>query len=160
MDDRTRATLADLALAGLTFSGAAVLLVGAASLPPPRFEPLGSAALPRILGSILFLFAAIIAITAIRRASNGKPAPTAKATVPKADPKRGALVLAALIIYAFMLDVLRVPFLVATPLFVTATGLSIGARSWRNLAAFAVLGLILAGGISVVLERFLYVRIG
>ena len=44
MDDRKRRMVADLALAALTVAGAILLLVGAMDLPPPRFEPLGSAA--------------------------------------------------------------------------------------------------------------------
>lgn len=49
MTDKARQTLADLTLAVLTIFGAGLLFLGALSLPPPRFEPLGSAALPRIL---------------------------------------------------------------------------------------------------------------
>lgn len=159
MNDRKRSTLADLTLAALTIVGAALLLIGASALPAPRFEPLGSAALPRILAGLLILFALIVAARALR-GDRTKVAETAPADGPKPDPRRGALVLAALIAYVFALDVLRVPFLVATPVFVVATGLSMGARTWTNLAAFAALGLALAFGISLVLERLLYVRIG
>jgi hypothetical protein len=44
--------------------------------------------------------------------------------------------------------------------FVIAVGLSIGARSWSNVLAFLSLGLVLAFGISFVLEHLLYIRIG
>lgn len=159
MDEKTRRTIADLSLAGLTLAGATLLLVGAMGLPPPRFEPLGSAALPRILATLLIVFALLIAVRALRRhridiAVQEPPAG------PKPDPRRGAIVFTVLVVYVFALDVLRVPFLIATPLFVVSTGLTIGARSWTNLAAFTALGLALAFGISLVLEKLLYVRIG
>ena len=161
MDEKTRRTIADLALAAVTLGGAGILLYGAMSLPPPRFEPLGSAALPRILASLLILFALIIATIAIFRLREDTPAAdTTTQSGARADPRKGAMVLAALIAYVFALDVLRIPFLIATPFFVTATGVAIGARTWRNLVAFAILGLLLALAISTVLERFLYVRIG
>ena len=48
----------------------------------------------------------------------------------------------------------------ATTVFVTATGLVIGARSWVNLAVFAAVGLVLSLAISTILERFLYISIG
>lgn len=161
MDEKSRRTIADLALAALTIGGAGLLLYGATSLPPPRFEPLGSAALPRILASLLILFALMVATTAILRHRRvTPPPPDTELDGPRADPKKGALVLAALIAYVFALDVMRIPFLIATPFFVTATGLVVGARTWRNLISFAVLGLLLALLISTVLERFLYVRIG
>lgn len=159
MDDRTRRTIADLTLAALTLAGSALLLIGAMELPPPRFEPLGSAALPRILATLLILFAVIVAIRALLRHRTHAAMPDTTEG-PKADPRRGALVFAALVAYVFALDVLRIPFLIATPVFVAATGLAIGARTWTNLAAFAALGLALAFGISLVLEKLLYVRIG
>lgn len=159
MDDKKRRMIADLVLAVLTLTGAAVLLLGAADLPPPRFEPLGSAALPRILAALIIIFSLIVALRALLqyRAHVAEPAVNDGPTI---DPRRGALVLAALIIYVLALDVFRIPFLVATPLFVVATGLSIGGRTWINLVAFAALGLVLAFGISLVLEQLLYIRIG
>lgn len=160
VDDKARRTIADLILATLTLCGAAVLFVGAMALPPPRFEPLGSAALPRILGGLLVFFALIIAARALLRRRIETPAIPAETSGPRADPKRGALVFAALIAYVFALDVLRVPFVVATPVFVIATGTAIGGVSWRGLIAYAGLGLFLAVFISTVLERLLYIRIG
>ena len=159
MDDRKRRTIADLVLAVLSLTGAALLLIGASDLPPPRFEPLGSAALPRILAALIIFSSLIVALRALLQHRAHVADPVAKSG-PTVDPRRGALVLAALVIYVLALHVLRVPFLVATPLFVTATGLSIGGRSWINLVAFAALGLALAFGISLVLEQLLFVRIG
>lgn len=160
VDEKTRKTIADLTLAGLTLAGAAILFIGAQSLPPPRFEPLGSAALPRILGSLLVVFALIVAVTALVRHRSGATLIDEDTKGPRADPKRGALVFVALIGYVFALDVLRVPFIVATPLFVVATGTAISGVSLRGLTAFAVLGLVLAAFISTILERFLFIRIG
>ena len=159
MDDKMRRMIADLSLAVLAMTGAAVLLIGASDLPPPRFEPLGSAALPRILALLIIVFSVIVALRALLQIKNRIVEPAA-GKGGDVDPRRGALVLVALIMYVFGLDVLRVPFLVVTPLFVIAVGLSIGARSWINVAAFSALGLVLAFGISFVLEYLLYIRIG
>lgn len=160
MSDLSRRTLADLVLCALTLGGAALLFVGAAELPPPRWEPLGSAALPRILGGLLVLFALIVAARALlRHRAGASPAPAPEGE-PQADPVKGALVFAALVLYVFSLDVLRVPFVPATAAFVAAAGLAIGRRSLANAAIFAGLGLGLALTISLVLERMLYVRIG
>lgn len=159
MSDRLRSIIADLLLAIFAFLAAVILLIGASDLPPPRFEPLGSAALPRILAVIIIFFSLIIALRAYLK---NKTSTSVSSFVGETDvePRRGALVLAALIIYVFALDVLRFPFLVATPVFVIAVGLSIGERSWTNALAFASLGLLLAFGISFVLEHLLYIRIG
>lgn len=159
MSDTMRRIMADLALAIFAFLAAVILLVGASDLPPPRFEPLGSAALPRILAAIIIFFSLIIILRVYFHSKTRTVEPSV-AEEADVEPRRGVLVLAALIIYVFALDVLRVPFLVSTPVFVIAVGLSIGARSWSNVLAFLSLGLVLAFGISFVLEHLLYIRIG
>lgn len=159
MSDRLRSIIADLLLAIFAFLAAVILLIGASDLPPPRFEPLGSAALPRILAVVIIFFSLIIALRAYLKNKTSTSVPSFAGET-DVEPRRGALVLAALIIYVFALDVLRFPFLVATPVFVIAVGLSIGERSWTNALAFASLGLLLAFGISFVLEHLLYIRIG
>ncbi|SIO10817.1 tripartite tricarboxylate transporter TctB family protein [Vannielia litorea] len=157
MRDVTRQNIPDIILAALVAGGSVLLFIGAAELPAPRFEPLGSAALPRILGALLILFAVILVIRALLRMRAGT---LRDETASQVDPRRGALVFVALVLYVAALDFGRVPFVPATTLFVTATGLAIGARSWVNLAVFAALGLVLSFAISTVLERFLYISIG
>ncbi|WP_424988867.1 tripartite tricarboxylate transporter TctB family protein [Microbulbifer sp. S227A] len=158
MTEAKRRCVADLALSLLVTAGAVVLFVGAAKLPPPRFEPLGSAALPRILGVLLLLFAGILAVRSIMRLRRGWQVPELEAH--NTDPRKGLAVLAALVAYVFALDVLRAPFVPATTVFVVAVGLSIGARSWLNCAVFAGVGLVLSLAISTILSRFLYITIG
>lgn len=152
-----RQSMADLVLAGLIILGAILLFVGAAELPPPRWEPLGSAALPRILGALLIVFAAIIATSAALRWRRGSAVETPPS---EADPRRGVLVFGALVLYVAALDFGRAPFVPATVIFVAAVGLSIGQRNWRNAALFTALGLGLALAISTIFERFLYISIG
>ncbi|WP_424928926.1 tripartite tricarboxylate transporter TctB family protein [Amaricoccus tamworthensis] len=157
MREATRQNIADIILAAFVAAGSVMLFIGAAELPPPRFEPLGSAALPRILGALLICFAVVLSLRAVLRIRAG----TLRDEVTShADPRRGALVFAALVVYVAALDIGHVPFVPATMVFVTTTGLVIGARSWVNLFVFAALGLVLSLAISTVLERFLYISIG
>lgn len=158
MDEAKRRSIADLVLSALVSAGAALLFYGASKLPPPRFEPLGSAALPRILGALLLLFAAILTVRAALRLKRGWIAPETDKS--DADPRKGFAVLVALVIYVFALDVLRIPFVPATTVFVTVVGLSIGAKTLLNAAIFAGLGLVLSLVISTILSRFLYITIG
>jgi putative tricarboxylic transport membrane protein len=158
MTEATRRSIADLVLSLLVSAGAAILFIGAADLPPPRFEPLGSAALPRILGALLLLFAAIVTLRALLRLKRGWTAPATEES--EADPRKGFAVLVALIAYVLALDVLRLPFVPVTTVFVAVVGLSIGARTWLNAVIFAGLGLGLSLAISTILSRFLYITIG
>lgn len=153
-----RRLLADLSLCLMVSAGAAILLVGANELPPPRFEPLGSAALPRILGVLLLLFSAILAVRAVLRMRQGWEAPVEETG--EADPRKGFAVLVALVLYVLALDAGRIPFVPATSVFVVVVGLSIGAKTLRNAMIFAGLGLFLSVSLSTALSRFLYISIG
>ena len=66
-----REIVVDLALAAFALAGAGLLYYGSSGLPPPRFEPMGSAAVPRILASLLVLFAIILSASAVRRYFGG-----------------------------------------------------------------------------------------
>ena len=158
MTEATRRSIADLVLSLLVSAGAALLFIGAAELPPPRFEPLGSAALPRILGGLLLIFATILTLRAGFRLKRGWMVSATEKS--EADPRKGFAVLVALLAYVFALDVLRLPFVPVTAVFVTVVGLSIGALTLRNTMIFAGLGLILSLTISAILGRFLYITIG
>lgn len=148
----SRRTLGDLALSGAVILGSVILFVGAAELPPPRFEPLGSAAAPRILGAILILLALIVAAQALlAREPSGQPSPL---------PWRGALVLGALLVFVAVLDFGRAPFVPAATLFVMTTGVIMSRPTLRNALIFAVLGLVVSGLLAWILGTFLFITIG
>ncbi|MGQ7843279.1 tripartite tricarboxylate transporter TctB family protein [Granulosicoccus sp. 3-233] len=168
----------DLVLVLAVLAGAGLLFLGASSLPPPRFEPMGSAALPRILGGLLVLFALIIAIKAIlqlrKSADNGDSAsPTANATADTetgTEPEstepvltgqlRGAVVFASLILYIAALDILQWPFIPVTAVFVSIVGTTLSQQRRQALWKFALFGLLLAACLYLVMTRFLYVDLG
>ncbi len=156
-----KAAWSDLGLALATVAGAALLVVGAAKLPPPRFEPMGSAALPRILGGLLILFAFIIAVNALRQILSQTPAPRKQsppsATVAKPAFGRAALLLVILVLYVASLDLLRWPFVPVTTVFVALVGSLLSRPSLRSLFVFGLFGLCLAALVYAVFTRFLYV---
>lgn len=154
---RTRA-IGDLALATCVVIGAGILFVGASSLPPPRWEPLGSAAMPRILGGILIALALSVAARAVftlvkaGHKSISKPAPDL--------PYRGAIVFALLVAYIAALDFARVPFAIATTLFVMCAGMTMHQVSARSALVHGALGLVLSLSLDYIFSTYLFVRIG
>lgn len=173
----------DLALVLAVAAGAGLLFMGASTLPPPRFEPMGSAALPRILGGLLLFFATIIAIKAIlqlrHKTSDADLASTASAEGTSVEPAdaeqatdgsaatgpltgqlRGLCVFGALILYVVALDILQWPFIVVTAVFVTIVGTALSHRRRQAVWQFALFGLLLAAGLYTVMTRFLYVDLG
>lgn len=154
-----REAVGDLICCALVLIGSLILFIGASSLPPPRFEPLGSAAMPRILGFLLIVLSAVVALQAVAKLRQPKTSTVDIEATPN-SPYRGLIVLAALIVYVFALDVLQLPFLIATTLFVTVTGTAMHRFTARSIVIHGALGLIIAVLISTVFSRFLGIEIG
>lgn len=148
----------DLALAACVIAGASILFIGASSLPPPRFEPLGSAAMPRILASILIAFALMIAMRAVLTLAKTGGQSISEAGVEL--PYRGIIIFALLIAYIAALDFVRVPFVIATTLFVMCAGMTMHRLSLRSALVHGALGLFLSLSLDYVFSTYLFVRIG
>lgn len=168
----------DLALVLAVLAGAGLLFLGASTLPPPRFEPMGSAALPRILGGLLVFFAMIIAVKAVLQLRhnpdrNSKKSSATDAiheklsnTKPEAEesslagPLRGASIFTTLIAYIVALDILQWSFIPVTAIFVTIVGTALSHQRRQAVWKFALYGLLLAAALYLVMTRFLYVDLG
>lgn len=150
--------IGDLALAACVIAGASILFIGASSLPPPRFEPLGSAAMPRILGSILIAFALMIALRAVLTLAKPDGQSISEAGVQL--PYRGIIIFALLVTYIAALDFVRVPFAVATTLFVMCAGMTMHRVSLRSALVHGALGLFLSLFLDYIFSTYLFVRIG
>ncbi len=156
--DTGPSALVDLALAGAAILLAVVLVVGSSSLPPPRYEPMGSAALPQILAGLIVLFAGWIGAGAVRRRkAGGNEMPS----MPGLQSRyKGIAVFATLIVYVLALDVFRASFVPATTLFVTISAHLLSKPDWRKALAFFAFGLLLSSLIFFALTRFFYVDLG
>ncbi len=115
--------------------------------------------MPRILGVLLIILAAIVSIQAIAGLRRSKPS-TVESDAPMSAPYRGLIVLVALLLYVFSLDILQLPFLIATPLFVTVAGTAMHHMSVRSILLHGALGLCIAVLISTVFSQFLGIEIG
>jgi len=150
----------DLIVAALVLAVAVALFVGAARLPPPRWEPLGSAAVPRALGTLLALFAVLLAAGALRalilaRDDVAWPAFTA----PAARMLRGSAVLVAVIAFVVAMDRFRLPFVAVGPVFVVAISVLLGGLSLRVAGFSALWGVVLCFGLHAVFTRFFYINL-
>ena len=151
----------DLALCAAVALGAALLLIGAAKLPPPRFDPLGSAALPRALAAIMLFFAAWIAMAAVLTLTRGSG--SAAPETPAANrvaPWRGVMVFAALLAFIAALDVFRMHLIPATTVFMGVVGFVVAGPTWRTALYYGVFGLALSSVLTWVMSNFLYVKFG
>ncbi|MBB2974300.1 tripartite tricarboxylate transporter TctB family protein [Mesorhizobium sp. RMAD-H1] len=160
LQGQRREMAGDLVLSGLVAVGAVVLLYGAASLPPPRFDPLGSAALPRVLAVLMLIFGAIIAARAVwPRNAPAEEGDAAQDEKPAAAPSpvRGLLIFGALVAYVAALDFAHVSLVPATTAMMAVTGLVLHRADWRTGLLFAGIGLGLSLVLSYIFTHFLYV---
>jgi len=143
----------DLAFAGAIIALAAVVWIGTADLPPPRYEPIGSAAIPRGVALLMAFLALLLGVRALRtggEASVGEP-------VSRRAAATAVVLIAATLIYVALMDARLVGFRVATIPFLTVCGILLGGFRLRN----AVTALIFAAALTLVLHfvftQFFYI---
>lgn len=136
---------------------AALVWWGTASLPPPRYEPLGSAALPRGLAIVM----AALALVVIARAVLRRPAVTERVAVADAGfrrrPGRAAGAFALLVAYVLVLDLGLAGFIPASCVaFILIGGVLIGFE-WRRLPWLAAFVILLVIALQLVFTRIFYI---
>jgi putative tricarboxylic transport membrane protein len=133
---------AEVAFAAIVITVAAATFWGTRNVAPPSFEPLGSAAFPRLVAACVAVMSLLILVRALR---GRREAPDERAI-----SRRGALVTAATLglaaLYAATMAAGLLSYRVATPLFVIASGTLLKGARLRTLLALAALGLVLGVG--------------
>ena len=149
-----RSKRGDFLFAIAIVAAALVVFAGTASLPPPRYEPIGSAAIPRIMGGILVFLSALLIFNVWRR----------PAAVPEQDresriatPLVPILSAGAIILYVAVMDFGWLGFRPATALLLFA--LAFGLTGFRRRAALpaAIFALVLSLGTFFVFTEFFYI---
>lgn len=148
-----RSTIAwgDLAFALVVVAAAALVWFGTADLPPPRYEPVGSAALPRAIAAIMALLAVSVAVRAVR--GGAEPARGSDLR----GPLRVAALAALLVAFVAVMDARIVGFRPAAALFLIGTCCVLGGVSLRKLGAYSAFALILSLGLHAVFTRLFYI---
>ncbi|MEM7695424.1 MAG: tripartite tricarboxylate transporter TctB family protein [Pseudomonadota bacterium] len=155
MADTTKARAVawgDLAFAGIVIAAAGVVWFGTADLPPPRYEPVGSAALPRGIATIMAILSVFVAVRAVRAKASG---PGARQSL--AGPVRVLALAVLLVAFVAVMDARLVGFRPAAAIFLVGTCLTLGGFSWRRLGAYTGFSLILAIGLHAIFTRLFYI---
>jgi putative tricarboxylic transport membrane protein len=122
-----------LALGMIAFS--AVVYIGSADLPPPRYEPLGSAAIPQGLAVIMTVLSVLLIIRAVPhlKTFQAKASPITDVT-PR--PKLAILIFVLTLIFITVLDLGLLSFIPAGIIFMTAVGYFLTHRNLKKLPYF------------------------
>lgn len=139
---------------------AAVLYRQAALLPPPFFDPLGSAAVPKFVALVLLALAlGLVVQRAFGLAGGGMamPAHTSDEAPVRSAPLAaiGAIILP--ILYVASMQAGWLAFAQASSLFVLALGGLFARWRWRNLVLLVPVALLTGYGLDYIFTEILYV---
>lgn len=151
---RSRTPRADIGLALAVGAFAVLMLWQASKIPPPFFDPLGSAAAPRAVAIILAVLAAVILLRALAAMPFGSRA-AAEGYRPRPDVAVGIAL--ASIGYVAVMDLDLVGFRIATVAFVFLASAILGRFRPPMLLIGLALGLILGFGGSYLFTNILYI---
>lgn len=150
----SRTPVADLGLAAGVLLFAGLIWVEASKVPPPFFDPLGSAAVPQGIAIVLAVLAGIAALRAAL-GLQGRAARRAPDYRPRPDVAFGILALA--ILYVGVMQFRLVGFEVATIGFLALASALLGRMDRRTLVAGLAIALVLGIGGTWLFTSFFYI---
>lgn len=142
----------DYLFALVVIAAAGLVWFGTADLPPPRYEPVGSAALPRGIATIMALLAIVVAVRA-----RGVAAPPSEAGGGLAGPLRVAALGTLMVVFVLVMEARHVGFRPAAAVFLFLTAAVLGGIAPRRLAGYAVFAVVLSLGLHAVFTRLFYI---
>ncbi len=150
----SRSPRPDLLLAAAVTGFAALLLVESRKIPPPFFDPLGSAAVPRAAALVMVVLAAIMAARAL--AGLGEPSDGPEAEYrPRPDLAVGIFVLC--VAYVGAMDLGWIGFEAATIVFLVAAAALLGRLHLRTLLVGTVFAVVMGVGGTWLFTRFFFI---
>lgn len=163
MDDNSNDGLISL-IAALGAAGiAAAFYAAALTLPAPRFEPMGSAAVPKMIAGVIFLCAAFEVVRSLRLLMADR-APLAALRHPDPDTLRRTAAAVGYILFFFALILALqsavVPFMIIATVLFWVGALVIGLPLTRPmLLGLGLGGLAFGVGLELVFTRIFFVNI-
>lgn len=147
MSVKPRQAMGELLCLALLFTVGGIVVIGAARLPEPLFDPLGPAGLPRYVGWLLIALAALRLVTLLRA-----PAPAEASRPGNDDRSPRAVILPTLITLAYVvgLTVGGIPFPLITLAFLFAFGAVLSDKNPLSLLIVAAIAVIASFGLTYV----------
>ncbi|HVL70328.1 MAG TPA: tripartite tricarboxylate transporter TctB family protein [Beijerinckiaceae bacterium] len=147
---RVAAAVPELVAGTVAIVIAALFVVEARTLPPPFFEPIGSAAVPRATALIVLTLAAAMIVQALLRRPADAPPETPSANL------RLALAFSALtVLYAAGLGLTRIGYAPLTVVFLAVAIPLLGGFDRRTIGFALASGIVLGFGLQFLFTRIL-----
>ncbi len=155
----SRARKADLGFALLILAVSAIVWWGTAGLLPPKWEPLGSASVPRGIAAVMALLALALAGQAALALRRARP-PRSDARAGGSAPNHWGRALATVVLTVLFVVVMQtglLDFLWAATLFVALVTLTLAKPSLRGALMAIAFAILLVGLCDVVFTHVFYV---
>jgi putative tricarboxylic transport membrane protein len=144
----------DLALSAALIAFSIAIWVESYDIPPPFFDPLGSAVVPRIVASVIALLSLAVGLRALRTLNSAAAAVAGTAGL---RPDIAAGTAGLTVFYLLFLGLGWLGFMEATIAYVLVSGVLLGARDRRSLIVLAGLALLLGVGGMLLFTRVFYI---
>ena len=154
MTERDWRRVAEIGLAAALLAISVAIYWSSLSLPPAMLEPIGPAAFPRVVASILAILAILVLGSALRRQTS---AGTEASEQVGRRPGLALLTLVISIAYIAAMEVGLLGFREATVLYLVVLGAVLVGFDRRRLIPIAVIALILGVGAHWIFTRLFYV---
>ncbi|MBJ3774628.1 tripartite tricarboxylate transporter TctB family protein [Acuticoccus mangrovi] len=151
----SRQAAGDLALAAAVILVAVVVWIATADLPPPRYEPVGSAALPRGISAIMALLGALLAARTLIGAE--APATAAGERVGMRAVVRLLVLCGLTLAYVAAMDGRLVGFRPATIAYLFLATLALAGITLRRVVTAFAFAALLAVGLHALFTHFFYI---
>jgi len=145
--------IGDIVFAAVMIALAALVFVGTADLPPPRYEPIGSAAIPRGVAITMALLAVIVLVRALAGAGDD----ISGEAVGRRAVTRVLAIAGLLVAYVALMDARVVGFRIATVPFLALSCVILGGFGPRLLAVSAVFSVVLTLSVHAAFTRLFYI---
>ncbi len=152
----------EIAFALVLIAFAGVIYWGTLGLPAPRFEPLGSASVPRMLAGIMAALSAVWLALSIRRLrqETAKVAPdTLEPSGAQGYPLLALAVFVLTIIFVAVMDLGLLGFVAAGIPYVVVCGFFLTHRSIRKLPWVVGYAVILVFAVNYIFTEFFYINL-
>ena len=146
--------VAEIGLAAALLAMSVAVYWSSLSLPPAMLEPIGPAAFPRVVASILGALALIVLVGAVRRRASAE---TDSSEVVIRRPGLAVLTLILSIAYIAAMEVGLLGFREATAVYLVALGMVLVGFDRRRLIPIAVIAIVLGIGAHWIFTRLFYI---
>jgi putative tricarboxylic transport membrane protein len=163
-----KSAIANIVLGLGCLAFAAFLYLGALHVPPPIFDPLGSAAVPKVAAIVIALLSVVILMSGLRQRSTPAVDTSSDGNADAAEDEElpvaprydlGVCLLGFCAAYVAGMEFGVLGYSLATAVFLLASGLLLGGLNARNVLLSLIISVVVGFGSDLIFSEFFYIQL-